>query len=480
VNDLLLITDMARLRKFFERLADDNRFTLRVVNNLEKGGEEIAIKKPDIVFVQTHLSGLSSDILLMHLKKQLGRKRTRFVLLAPPGQVNSDILKSYQGWLDISCKERELTQSFEALLSSFLSKGAKPDPHIRGEEMQPPETVTEEPMVAAVTPALLIHNFDNIPDAVVPLPADVSPPLPSAVTIENSLEDIGITYSPRPRLSVYSEFNSSFDNAVNRIEEPEALKEYAPVVGHSWNTSLIDRIETVPPRSKHSTFLLWLAPVVVVVVIVTFFQMKGSVTNPVEVIATQSASSPLPVKTAETPAPLSVKTARVPAPVTAEQAEPPVSVKPAPDSAAIDRAVIKAIAEIYESKATSTPTPTKVMGRLSTLPDFIPRYGLDKHYGKANPGWERYKGNVTEFKIFREGEMIKAIQVVDRGGKGVPESFMKGVMRQVAKKPILSVEASEKKDGYIIERGKVSENLNVVYYRDEQGGRLRAFVMTWL
>jgi flagellar FliL protein len=66
----------------------------------------------------------------------------------------------------------------------------------------------------------------------------------------------------------------------------------------------------------------------------------------------------------------------------------------------------------------------KIAKRPVTLPDFIPRYGLDKNYGTANPGWDRYKGQVTEFKVFRENGAIKAIQIIDRGGQGVPESFM--------------------------------------------------------
>jgi hypothetical protein len=56
---------------------------------------------------------------------------------------------------------------------------------------------------------------------------------------------------------------------------------------------------------------------------------------------------------------------------------------------------------------------------------------------------------------------------------------MKGVMRQVAKNPVLKTESSEKKEGYEIQRGKVAENISAVYYRDEHGGKLRAFVLTW-
>jgi hypothetical protein len=142
-----------------------------------------------------------------------------------------------------------------------------------------------------------------------------------------------------------------------------------------------------------------------------------------------------------------------------------------------DRAVLSAIAE---NRAVKAPAPTVPLNnRPRALPVFIPRAGLDKSYSTANPGWERYKGVVTEFKVFREGESIKAIQVIDRGGQGVPDAFMKMVLQQLTKIPSYAVVSSEKKDGYEIQRGQVADNLKVVYYRDAEGGRLRAFVMTW-
>jgi hypothetical protein len=52
-------------------------------------------------------------------------------------------------------------------------------------------------------------------------------------------------------------------------------------------------------------------------------------------------------------------------------------------------------------------------------------------------------------------------------------------LRQVEKKPVFKAETTEKKEGYEIQRGRVSENIRVVFYRDENGGTLRAFVMSW-
>jgi hypothetical protein len=195
-------------------LADDRACSLRVANSLEKGGEEIAAAKPDVVFVQTHLSGLSADILLMHLKKQLGRKRSRFVLLAGLGQVSKDILKSYQSWLDISCEDNELLPAIQNILATLLPKNKIPAAQVVTPDRTATEPVAAEPVTVAETSALLNRNSGKETHSAIPV-ADPEPPVPAAAT-EASLEEQGITYSPRPRLSVYSEFNSSFDSAVNR------------------------------------------------------------------------------------------------------------------------------------------------------------------------------------------------------------------------------------------------------------------------
>jgi len=446
VSDLLLITDMARLSRVFERLADDNTFSIRVVNNLEKGGEEIAIQKPDVVFVQTHISGLSADILLKHLKKQLGRKRSRFVLLATPGQVSNDVLKLYKGWLDISCKDSELLSATQSLLTSLLSKPQTPEVQIQREEITIPAHVSPEPVTIAETSVLLC-------------------PQPAAVP-EASLEDQGLTYSPRSRLSVYSEFNSSFDSAVERTPEPESVVKASPLLEHNWNTELIETVETVSPRSKSTIFMLWLAPVVVAVVVVTLLQKNRSDSKPVTVIASQAVSLPTPPKPVDQTVAQAIKLE--------EPSKLAVSAKP---DQVTDKAVITSISE--NRGAQTVLPPSTATARLTVLPDFIPRNGLDKQYGIDNRGWERYRGEVTEFKVLREAQTIKVIQVIDRGGHGVPESFMRGVLKQAAKNRVFTVETTEKKEGYEIQRGHVTENLKVVCYRDEQGGKLRAFVMNW-
>ncbi|MDD2733433.1 MAG: hypothetical protein PHF56_05795 [Desulfuromonadaceae bacterium] len=462
MSNLLLITDVARLRKIFGRLTEDKNIRLRVVNNLEKGGEEITIEKPDVVFVQTHLSGLSADILLMHLKKQLGRKRSRFVLLASPGEMNDAISKSYHGWLDTSTDDSQLVSDLQQLLLTLLNKPKK------GEEPTSQESASSTKNIPQ--PAGFAES--SAPSDPSPVSEPVSAPLTGSdvqlqatgpVVPETSLEEQGLTYAPRQRLRVYSEFNSSFDSAVSTTPEPESLEQATPALPYDWRDDHIDAVETKPLRSKRNTFLLWLAPVVIIVIVITYLQQQRPT-------APAAVAKPAVLPSAASAPPADSAKASV-----APTAAPAVA--PHDLDRMSDKAVLSAIAENRGSKS---PVPAPAPGvRPTNLPDFIPRPGYDKQFSATNPGWERYKGKVTEFKVLREAQAIKAIQIIDRGGQGVPESFMKGVLRQVTKTPNFKAETAEKKEGYEIQRGSIADNIKVVFYRDENGGRLRAFVLTW-
>ena len=443
MSNILLITDVTRLRKIFSRLAEDKNIRLRVVNNLEKGGEEIAIEKPDVVFVQTHLSGLSADILLMHLKKQLGRRRSRFVLLASPGETSDAILKPYHGWLDTSAEDGPLLSELQHLLVTLLSKAKK---IVEPPAQEASNNFTAQPVSSEESSALLapLAASEEAPEQLAG--TELQHPVAASGSSEPSLEEQGITYAPRQRLSVYSEFTSSFDNAVSSTPEPETLEQATPTTAHEWDAEDIDTIEAKPVRSKRTMFLLWLAPVIIAVIALTYIQQQKAAPKPETVTPPAATNNPAP---------------------TAPKEQDSLS----------DKAVLNAIAENGGPK--SPPPVATSAARPLTLPDFIPRSGLDKQFSTANPGWERYKGRVTEFKVLREAQTIRAIQVIDRGGQGVPESFMKGVLRQVTKNPSFAIDTFEKKEGYLIQRGHIAENIKVVYYRDEDGVKLRAFVMTW-
>lgn len=459
--DLLLITDIPRLRQLFMRLADDPDLRLRVASSLEEGGEEIATDKPAMVFVQTHVSGFSAEILLMHLKKRLGRRRTRFVLLCPVDQVNESTLKLYHSHLDTSLNDLRLLEGFRDAIATLTARGkkrtatvdraAEAAPVSDAAPQAPEEPVLQEQLAVdrvdfQISPSAFSPQYAEAALAAVPEPPEPSP------------EERAVVQAARPRLSVYSEFSSSLESAVSDIRSTEQSWEplpEQPSVSETWQGETV-RDEASPPRLKRTTLLRWLVLLVVLVVVVTLLQYRRSRPKTIDLAPTSPAQP-------------------------TEVAKAPVAGGKRPTTEADvrtgDRAMLPAIADNRGAKV-QTPPPSAA-ARLTALPSFIPRDGLDRKYGAANPGWERYMGVVTEFKVFREGASIKAIQVIDRGGHGIPENFMKSALAQLAGTSSFVPASSEKRDGYEIQRGQLAANLNAVFYRNAKGGMLRAFVVTW-
>jgi len=170
VNNILLITDVARLRNIFGHLKDENAVRLRIANNLEKGGDEIASDKPDVVFVQTHLSGLSAEILITHLKKQLGGASSHFVLLAAPHQVSEEVLAHFQGWLNTSSEDEQLLCDLRVILSSLSSTGGMNDKTDSGQPATEAATTLLPPANDAQPPEQFPAKIESTPEvAIAPL-----------------------------------------------------------------------------------------------------------------------------------------------------------------------------------------------------------------------------------------------------------------------------------------------------------------------
>lgn len=476
MSNLLLITDVARLQKIFGRLTDDKNIQLRVVNNLEKGGEEIAIEKPDLVFVQTYLSGISADILLMHLKRQLGRKRSRFVLLATPAQTNDAILKQYQGWLDTSLEDNQLFQDLQQLISTLLNSTNKLEKSssVNQEQIEVTDEISKDVVSMSNTVPISddSHNKELISDS---LTATLS------TKKEDSSEDEGISYPPRQKLKVYSDFNISFDSAVSNTQEPETIEQATPPpLSKEWNIgdiSGIDSLKTKPARSKKWIFIFWLFPIIIGVVIITYFQQQKPVGTPKTVTP---KTTPLVAVKSVTPIQPPISSTSVISQkkmliATIDNKQTSTSKE---QDKITDKAVLTAISEKPEKKTVAIVK--SYIAPMTTLPKFIPIDGLDKKYGESNPGWELYMGEVTEFRVLKKGNEIRAIQIIDRGWRGISEKFMQRIFSQVTNhNPVLIGLTSENKDGYKIKRAHIADNLKVVYYHEEQGGKLRALVLTW-
>lgn len=114
---------------------------------------------------------------------------------------------------------------------------------------------------------------------------------------------------------------------------------------------------------------------------------------------------------------------------------------------------------------------------LRSLPSFIPVRSLEPGYGKSHAGWERYLTPATEFRVYREGGFIRAIQVIGRSGQGVQAGLFSSALDELASSRHYLVEKRESKGAFQIEQGQLANGAKIIVYRHLPDNRVRALVI---
>lgn len=430
--DILAITDIPRMTALFERLA---RLIpgLTVVSEIHRGIEELESRKPGLVFIQNHLAGLSADILHKHLKSRLGQRAARFGLISAPSAIDSDNAAAFEVILDPALSDEQLEQAVLNLLRQQDQPAKQQLPtQDRAAAAQYGSPGQEQTVPLSPPPAAPLQTAQQqlplMPDPAVPVESDLESATPLTYQLPR-----------RPGISIISDFSKQLDTRSDSLQpEPAPFnrrEHELRIRDLHQEPHLISDPEPPQPWYRTTAFLL-VSVTLLVVVAVSLFQHRSS----------RTASVSKAVSDSKAPA-------AAPAPTASATVVPQPETKPALSSHG--------------------------SGRPRSLPSFIPKEGLDPAYGKDNPGWENYRGQTNEYRVFREkGGAIKAIQVIDRSGAGIQESFYTSTLKELAGATAMRPTSSEIKEGYEIRRGDLA-GLQLVQYRDAQGGRMRGFVITW-
>jgi len=450
VVTILLIADQDRLEKLFDFVRDTPQIRFRVSHSLRQGSQDIAEETPDILFVQNHLSGLSGEIIARHLMDQVEGTKPRVVLFGETGQQPSP-RGPLDACLDIARSDEELT----AAIIGIIAETPLP-PAI---DEAPPAVQAEEPAPAPANDELSTR-FAAPPE---PAPISPAPPVPAAATVEDPFD------RNKPPAPAQTPFDQQLKSVIEQAPEPIPLTEMEDTVSLSGATAEPPR----PPRRRHSgaagtrnrSPFLWAGTAAAAVVAVGAFLLLRSPTVP------SSEPPPRPAAPAAVrPAAESVATLPTPAPPdspapTLPAATPPATPAPQPPPPQPAPA------------AKPQEPPAGTVKGLAQLPSFIPREGHDRDYGKSHPGWERYRGARTEFKVYRDGTAIRAVQTIDRSGVGIPESFFRGALGQMTNSREFTLEAKETQGKFRVEKGSVPGGARLVIYRTVPKGAIRAFVV---
>lgn len=413
--NVLAITDIPRMTALFERLAEQHP-GLSVVNDIHRGIEELETRVPAVVIIQNHLAGLSADILRKHLKSRLGHHKTRFALISTSPALDVETSAHFEVILDPALSDVLLEQAVQSLFR------------------QPSGQKEKAQLQQETAPELSSREQEPAPPGPVP-----GPLLPEQYTAP-------ITYElpRRPGISIISDFSKKLDSTEDTLQPEETMFAHhtheSGIRNLQREPDLITDFEEPPPWYRRTGTLLVIATLAAVVA-VSLFQHRTD--------RTAAEKEPAPA------------------------ASPPVAT-PVPLSPAAD-----ATNPTPPPPAARQPLTSHGKGRLRALPGFIPNEGHDLGYSREHPGWENYRGQTSEYRVFREKDgSIKAIQVIDRSGVGIQESFYISILKELSGAAAMRPTSSEIKEGYEIRRGELA-GLQLVQYRDAQGGRMRGFVVTW-
>ena len=112
----------------------------------------------------------------------------------------------------------------------------------------------------------------------------------------------------------------------------------------------------------------------------------------------------------------------------------------------------------------------------AVLPSFIPVAGHDRTFASQKPGWERYVGTDSEFRVFRSAGKLKAVQVLATKGNEISESRLKTILIELTGTDEYRITSLERKPGFQITRATVNRKADLLIYRKKSA--VHAFVVS--
>lgn len=491
---LLFISDDTRVADLIARFQPKLKARMRLALDFDQGLKEVFDNRPAAVFIQGDISGISGETVARHIKTLLRTDAPRIVLMhAVPLSVQG-ANKWFDDTVDFSLTPAELLEQFSRRLREIApTHWLDHDDVPAAPAASNSETVTAHVAQTVPPPSEVPDSFDwESPafPASAGVPSYSDQPVSSVMGEEqecqladilptSSQRDEGVEASgavvPGARIrdvmpSIVEESTTTQSLFAQRPESPPDQRPADPSPAREATPKAVpplplpspherddtdDRFAallsdfsadgpagrsaqwvTIPPPEEvdgASGWRLTLWAIVIVLLLV------GAVVGGSLLMKGKGITSEKPSDSGRALAPSQVSPAPVPVPVP----ERPAAVRAVP---------------------------------VEQVPSFVPKGGKDRGYGKTHPGWERYLSDGIEYRLFREEGRLKAVQVLARRDRSIPESLLATVVRELtgSENPIVS--SRMKTGGYRRESGRIDGKGEVVVYR--KNGGIRGFVVT--
>lgn len=532
MKQVLLISDTPRVQQVFESLEAQGILQLKTALTLNQADLEIAAVPPQVAFVQGRISGFSRDIIVRHLKKVLP-KDASIVLLTGTLEEMEQAFQHQEPYLDLALDDEALAVLVRQVLEGSYqlqrpvapappaapepaeakpAQGPAPEPAAQGAEaiQPPPEAVQAEPETPRATAAGALPAVE-VPPAEQTSAREQEPLLQPEFVPQfepfTESQPVQLSGQSAEKSAQIASFAALMDEAQKGAGTPEGGLniEERIVLGASNQKAPEAAAEAKHPQREPGTgeFLvgepladalrrakkekrpLWIpvALVLALICVPLFSYLAGKKVAPNEsALAPLSsarpgkekkksvpASAPAP-KVAEAPASAAKP---VPAPVPAQVPAP----KPQP-AAPVPAVKAQAAPEVKPQPAVAPPAAPAAPAAAGqkALPSLLGQTKLDPEYAKSHPGWQRYLGTSAEYKLFKEGERYKALQVLTLHGETLPEQLLTRALREFGGTEKYRLGTATAKGKYLVQQGDAVGGAAITVYRNKSRS-LKAFVI---
>jgi hypothetical protein len=135
---------------------------------------------------------------------------------------------------------------------------------------------------------------------------------------------------------------------------------------------------------------------------------------------------------------------------------------------------------VTDMRRDTPPSPTAEKNNRRGIPSFIQKEWHVSGYSESHPGWERYLSPELDFRIYRKNELIKALQTIARGKRYISMEQLASVLREYGCPFPKQFTRVPHKDGLTRESSIVPGIAEIVIYRSQENGWIKAFVIEFL
>ena len=133
---------------------------------------------------------------------------------------------------------------------------------------------------------------------------------------------------------------------------------------------------------------------------------------------------------------------------------------------------------VLQHAADAKRPASKAASRAFRLPAVVLQARPDPAYGKTHPGWERFEGDGIEFHLFREKQVLQAIQVIGYRQGVITDAFFASFVRDLCGSRPLPPYKTAKVNGFLVESGRVDGGAEYLLYRRSASKAPSAFVVS--